>query len=462
MSQKWWVLSAVGCGTFMATLDSSIVNIALPTLTHELSTDISRVKWVVISYLLIITCMILPLGRLSDQIGRKKVFFSGLFVFTLGSLFCAFSSHLTWLIISRIIQGCGASMLMANGPAIIAGTFSAQERGKALGILAMIVSAGLVTGPSLGGFLIAHLSWQYIFLVNLPVGALGLYLILRYIPRDKKDHNTPQSFDWPGSFLQFVVIMLFILLFDPPSISLSGGMSFALSPYIVGGLLLIFGSIFVKWESQIDYPIFDLSLLKNRSFWTANLASFLMFVVYSGGVVLIPFYLEQYLGLNTDHAGFLMTAIPLTIFVVAPLSGRLSDRFGSRELSFAGALTLTLSFFLISGAMGQGLHGGSSTWSIVILLASIGMATGLFQSPNNNAIMGAVPQDKLGTASALLATVRNLGLVVGTGLAAGIYAWKRQMSGDFLLSIHFTFLAMGVIGVIAMLVCLGKPKGRHY
>ena len=159
MTPKWWVLASVACGTFMATLDSSIVNIALPTLTKELGQDLYRVKWVVIVYLLVITCSLLPLGRLSDQKGRKPVFQIGYFVFILGSALCGLAPQLGWLVVFRAIQGVGASMLMANGPAIITATFLSRERGAALGTLAMVVSAGLVSGPSIGGFLITHLGW---------------------------------------------------------------------------------------------------------------------------------------------------------------------------------------------------------------------------------------------------------------------------------------------------------------
>jgi MFS family permease len=157
MSKKWWILTAVACGTFMATLDSSIVNIALPTLTTQLHTDLYRVKWVVIIYLLTITCTLLPFGRLSDQLGRKWVFQSGFVVFTLGSALCSLANHLDWLVTARVVQAIGASMLMANGPAIITAAFPSNERGGALGTLSMVVSAGLISGPSVGGILISAL-----------------------------------------------------------------------------------------------------------------------------------------------------------------------------------------------------------------------------------------------------------------------------------------------------------------
>src|SRR5687768_13126935 len=197
MPQKWWVLATVACGTFMATLDSSIVNIALPTLTKTLGSDLYRIKWVVIIYLLVITCLLLPFGRLSDQYGRKGIFQAGFLLFTLASTLCGLSPNLDGLLLFRGLQGVGAAMLMSNGPAIITAAFPSNERGKALGTLAMVVSAGLVTGPSLGGFLITHLGWRSIFLVNLPVGLAGILLAQQFIP---KDHGTrlKAPFDWAG------------------------------------------------------------------------------------------------------------------------------------------------------------------------------------------------------------------------------------------------------------------------
>jgi EmrB/QacA subfamily drug resistance transporter len=460
MSQKWWVLTAVACGTFMATLDSSIVNIALPTLTKELGTDLSRIKWVVIAYLLVITSLLLPFGRLSDQYGRKRIFQLGFAVFTVGSGLCGLSSSLTWLLISRVIQGIGAAMLMANGPAIITSAFPASERGKALGTLAMVVSAGLVSGPSVGGLLITTLGWRSIFLVNLPVGLLGIFLVREYLPLERHA-RVKAPFDWAGAFLQMILLLALIVVVDPPQISVSGSVPFPVSRLAMAAFIVLLGAIFIRVESDAKAPIFDLSLLKNRTFWTANLAGFLTFVSYSSLSVLMPFFLEEVLHFTPDKAGLFMTAIPLTVFVVAPISGRLSDRLGSRGLSVLGAFVGAFGLFVMAGAFGGGVHENITRPEIVLALCSIGLATGLFQSPNNNAIMGAVPASKLGAASALLATVRNLGLVTGTGMATGIFTWRQRASGDFVEALHFTFYVAGAVAVGAILASLGRKRGSH-
>lgn len=454
MSSKWWVLAAVGCGTFMATLDSSIVNIALPTLTKELVTDLGSIRWVVIIYLFAITCLLLPFGRMSDIYGRKRVFQTGFIIFTLGSAFCGVSQSLGALLVSRLIQGAGAAMLMANGPAVVTATFAASERGKALGTLAMIVSAGLLTGPGVGGLMITHLGWRSIFLINIPIGILGVLLAEKYIPKDVPLEKA-DPFDWAGAFLQGALLVVFTLLAEPPMISFSGSHMFIPPRWILALISFSVLIVFVKVESTAVAPLFDLSLLRIQTFWTANLASFLTFVSYSALTVLMPFFLEGVMKLTPDRAGIYMMAIPITIFVVAPLSGRLSDRMGSRGLSVLGAAVGCITLMLMSGALGAGIHSEMSGVWIWLGLAAIGLATGLFQSPNNNAIMGVVPPNKLGVASALLATVRNLGLATGTGFATALFQWKHQTS-DFVESLHFVLFGAALIGMAAVVASFGK------
>lgn len=461
MAQKWWVLSAIACGTFMATLDSSIVNIALPTLTKELGPNLYQVKWIVIVYLLVITCLLLPFGRLSDQRGRKIVFQFGFGIFILGSALCGFAPTLNWLIGFRAVQAMGASMLMANGPAIITSTFSARERGTSLGILSMVVSTGLVTGPSLGGILITQFGWRSIFWINIPIGLIGIYLAHKFIKKDIT-YCTNKAFDWLGAILQIFILVLFMILFDPPHSSLILKFPFEYARWVILSFVLILGTFFIRVESKAEAPLFDLSLLKSRTFWTANLAGFLTFVAFSSVSVLMPFFLEEVLGFPPQQAGFFMSGIPLTIFVVAPISGRLSDRFGSRGLSFSGAAIGVIALMIMAGEFGEGLVEQTPHWIIVVLLCLIGLAIGLFQSPNNSAIMGCVPQSKLGTASALLATVRNLGLVTGTGLATSFFAWRLSITNNFVSALHSTLLLAGIIEVGAMLAALGKKNELYW
>ncbi|MEK6705787.1 MAG: MFS transporter [Bdellovibrionota bacterium] len=459
-SSKWWVLASVACGTFMATLDSSIVNIALPTLTKDLATNLYKAKWVVIIYLLVITCLLLPFGKLSDQLGRKRVFQSGYVIFTIGSFFCAMSPKLDWLILARAVQAIGVSMLMANGPAIITAYFPSKERGAALGTLAMVVSAGLLSGPAVGGFLISKFTWPSIFWVNIPIGIVALAISQHYLPKDPP-RRVISSFDWVGTFLQCIILLALIAAFDPLIVSISGSGPIQISRWTMLAVAILFGAVFIKVESEASSPLFDFSLLKIRTFWTANLASFLTFVSFSSVFVLMPFFLEEALHLATHKAGLFMTAIPVAIFIVAPISGRLSDRMGTRGLSFIGAFIGSVGLLAMAGVFGLGIHENISHAGIVLALGSIGLATGLFQSPNNSAIMGAVPLEKLGVASALLATVRNLGMVIGTGLATSLFTWKMDNTGgNFVESIHFAHFVAGILGIGAMIASLYRQPRK--
>lgn len=455
MSKKGWVLSTVACGTFMATLDSSIVNIALPTLTKALHTDLRSIKWVIVVYLLTITCTLLPFGRLSDLYGRKKIFQWGFIVFTVGSLLCGFATNLQHLIFSRILQGLGASMLMANGPAIITQTFQYGSRGKALGILSMVVSTGLVSGPSIGGFLIAGLGWRSIFLVNIPIGLIGFLFAGRHLDvMERRKRHGP--FDWGGAFLQMLVLLLFILFVDPPTFTIADSKPILLPRWFLGGGLMATSWIFYMIQRQVPEPILDLSLFKIRTFWAANLANFLNFVSYSSLLVLMPFYLEEVLGLDPEHAGFLMSAIPLTVFVIAPISGHLSDRMGTRYLCALGAFVSAFALLLMGGLVGTGLTENSTQIRVIIALLAVGLSSGLFQSPNNVALMSSIQQDKLGVASAIMATIRNLGLVTGTGIAAKVFSWRHSESGNFVDAFQFSLLIAGLLSLGAMIASLAK------
>ncbi|MBI2712683.1 MAG: MFS transporter [Bdellovibrio sp.] len=464
MTPKWWVLASVACGTFMATLDSSIVNIALPTLTKELGPDLYRVKWVVIVYLLVITCSLLPLGRLSDEKGRKPVFQSGYFIFILGSALCGLAPHLGWLVVFRIVQALGASMLMANGPAIITSTFSPRERGAALGTLAMVVSAGLMSGPSVGGFLIGHFGWRSIFWVNIPIGTLGIVLVHYFVRREGKN-KLAQGFDWAGAFIQSLLLLLLMVFFDPPKVSFSGGNPRPISRWLLGAGIFLLILVFNRVEKEVKAPLFDAGLVRNRTFWVANLAGFLIFVAFSAVTVLMPFFLEEVHHFTAQRAGGFMTAIPLTIFVTAPIAGRLSDRFGSQVLSVLGTGVGVISLFIMAGAFGAGVHEQTGEAGLILGLCSVGLATGLFQSPNNSAIMGAVPINKLGVASAVLATIRNLGLILGTSIGTSLFTWRFAVTGNFVSALHTTLYGAGVVAVGALLVSLMKrnyPEGTHH
>ncbi len=469
MARKWWVLAAVACGTFMATLDSSIVNVALPTLTRYFGSKVAETQWVVDIYLLTISCALLPLGRLSDIRGRKKMFLSGFLLFMLGSVLCGIAPALSLLVFFRLIQGLGAALLMANGPAIITSVFPQRERGTALGVMAMVVSLGLISGPSLGGILLSHSSigWRSIFLVNIPVCLLGIFLVQIFIrarmPAAKEEDSGPTAtedltrtlgpFDWKGT-LWLINFQIALLLFVTPP-------SFHIPRWLFGGASLIFLNIFIWVELKSRSPLLDLTLLRNRTFWAANLSAFLIFVAYQCLAVLMPFFLEGTLDLKAEDAGRYLAVIPIFNLVIAPISGWVSDQIGHRMLTILGSGIMCFSLFLMSGVFGQLLRPSMSHFDLAIALALVGIGLGLFQSPNNSAIMSSVPRTKLGVASAFQASVRNLGFTIGAGISSGVFHWQQLETSNDLSSMRFTFLVACLFAFGSVLAAFAKPKERH-
>jgi len=489
MHQKWLILASVACGTFMATLDSSIVNVALPSITAEFHTGIAHSRWVVIAYLFSITGLLLLFGKLADVLGRKLVFNLGYVIFTIGCLCCGMSRDISQLILSRGLQGFGAAMLMANGPAIIATAFPPNERGKALGTLAMVVSAGLAMGPSIGGFLVKFVGWPSIFFINIPFGILGTILVQKYMPTCiglnaktdplifERERALPLSvrlqvyasklryFDWLGAFMWMFIQFGYSLAIDRENVlGLAGPLQRLVSFGSIGLLLL-----FLVWELSVHEPVLDLSLFRSRAFLVLNLSGLFQFVAISGITLLLPFYFQNVRGLHPHEVGLIMTAVPMTIFFVAPISGRLSDKYGSRALSTFGLALICASIAALA-IPGTGLS-SSNPNAILINLVFIGCGVGLFQSPNNNAIMGAVKPESLGVASALLATVRNLGLVTGVALSTSLlmhfYGEHSTLRGvlespkqNFTDAMRDAVLTLAVISSIGVLLSWARGRSR--
>ena len=411
---KWTVLGIVAIGVFMATLDASIVNISLPEISLSFHVPLSgTVEWVILGYLIIIAGILLPLGRLADMVGRKLIWLLGLSIFTLSSALCGAAPSLLWLIAFRVLQGVGGAMIMAVSPAMVTSAFPSTERGRALGLNAAVVAIGTSTGPTLGGILTEAFSWRWIFYVNVPIGIIGVMATWRLLKEPMPWRSGGQRFDLIGAGLLSAGLTGLML-------GLSFGEETGWSSGIILGLLgaaMLLLIVFYFNEKRIDHPIVDLSLFRNRLFSAAIVSSFLSFLALFAVMFLMPFYLEELLALPTHHAGLILTAVPLTISLVAPLSGWLSDRLGSRLLSSLGMAVGSVGLWFLSRLTSQ-----SSVFDIIWPLAVTGLGQALFQSPNNNAIMGSVPQYRLGIASGFLATVRVLGQGFSVALAGAIFA----------------------------------------
>ena len=409
-SRKWLVLSAVAMGIFLATIDGSIVNVALPTLSTALGADFATVQWVVLSYLLTITTLLAVVGRLADMYGRKRLYNSGFVVFTVGSLLCGLSPSVGWLIGFRVLQGIGAALILALGLALVTEAFPPQERGRALGIAGSIVSIGIVTGPTLGGVIIENLSWHWIFFVNVPIGILGTYLVWRNIPATRPPGG--QAFDFGGAATLCLGLLGILLGLT------TGQQEGFTSPQALG--LFVFGIFFLLALLYIQrrhpQPIIDPVLFRNRLF-TVNLVTGLLVFVGLGSGVLIPFYLETVLGYSVQQVGLLLAVVPIALGIVSPISGVLSDRVGSRPISVLGLAVTLLGYLALST-----LSTETTAVGFMLRYVLVGVGVGLFQSPNNSAMMGTAPRERLGVASGLLAMTRNLGQTVGIAVLGALWA----------------------------------------
>lgn len=410
---KWTILGIVGIGVFMATLDASIVNISLPKISLSFHVPLSgMVEWVIIAYLVVIVSLLLALGRLSDMVGHKLLWVIGLGIFTLGSMLCGAAPSLLLLVIFRGLQGLGGAVIMAICPAMIARAFPPTERGKALGLNAVVVAAGTSAGPALGGMITAALNWRWIFYINVPLGLIGIIAALRLLSEPMQWRTGEHRFDPFGALLLSAGLscLMLALSFGQEM----GWHSAFIRGFFAGAVILLVALII--HEKRVRHPIVDLAIFDNRLFSAAIISSFLAFLALFAVMFLMPFYLEELLDLPPDRAGLIMTAVPLTISLVAPVSGWLSDRFGSQVLSSLGLAFSSAGLWFLGNLTPQ-----ASTLDIVWPLIVAGFGQGLFQAPNNNAIMSSVPHYRLGIASGFLATVRVLGQASSVALAGAIF-----------------------------------------
>lgn len=446
MNRQRWVMLNISIGVYMSTLDASIVNISLPTIIRSLNTDLTAVAWVVMAYLIVITGCLLLMGRLSDLFGQRRIYLLGFLTFTMGSALCGFSPTVYFLIGSRMLQGLGASALMANGPAILTTAFPEKERGKALGIVGSVVSAGFLTGPLLGGFLVEHLGWRSIFFINLPIGAMGIYLSSKVFEKDVSTGKARVDL-WGALLLFFFVTSLLLFL---------NRMAQGSTPllWVWFFLILLCFSLFIIVELRSPYPLVDLKLFRRRLFISSLGASFLSFWMSAAHTFVIPFFLQNILEFSPSKVGMLVFPVALTVMVMAPFGGRFSDRVGVRIPATIGLALTSLAVFSFTL-----LKPGGSNFDILWRQIVLGIGISFFNPANNSAIIGSLPREKVGLASSFLALSRNLGMVIGVAFAEMVIAFRlpaapfeRAKAGPSLEGIQDVWKLILIIGLTAILI----------
>jgi EmrB/QacA subfamily drug resistance transporter len=449
-TQKWGVLLAVGIGTFMTALDTSVVNTMLPVIGKNFNEVIANVEWVVTIYLLVLSGLLLSFGRLGDMRGHKTIYLSGFGIFIVGSLLSGIAPNVVLLIAFRGLQGLGAAMLAANSPAILTKSFPVQQRGQALGLQATMTYLGLTAGPALGGWLASLFGWRVVFYINLPVGIAAIWLSLHFIPSDTSQKRIEQ-FDYPGA-------ATFLLGLGSLLLGLNQGGEWGWTSIPVLALLftaVIFLTLFLYIEMRVKQPMLDLSLFKQLSFSMTAASAVINYIGVYSSIFLMPYYLIQGRGFSSAQAGLILTAQPVVMAVIAPISGTLSDRIGTRLPAVFGMVILSTGLFLVSRLSAQ-----SSIESMMLALAVIGLGTGAFISPNNSALMGSAPKSRQGIAAGILATSRNFGMVLGVGIAGAIFTTMlaRESNGlstsGSLIQNGAIFNALGMSFLAASLITI--------
>ena len=406
---KWLILGVLVMMPFVASLDSSIVNVALPSMAKDLATSTSSIAWVITSYLIAISATIIIFGRISDIIGKSVVFNFGVALFTIGSLLCGISSSVQFLILSRVIQGIGAAGAMATNQAIITTVFPPHQRGRALGLSGSFVAIGGMVGAPLGGIIVSNLSWHYIFLINIPIGVIASILAFKILPKAKE--HSKEKIDTKGAVLFAVfVVSLFTGMINGQEIGYNH-LSIILAFIIAIGSFILF----LKVEKNTEKPLLELSLFKNGLFSLSLFCAFISFASISCLNIIMPFYFQGTLSFSPAKAGIIMMIAPIILSFTAPLSGYISDKIGSELISFLGLLLMSIG--LLSMAV---LNQNSVLTLIIVLIVIVAAGNALFQSPNTSMIMSLVPREKLGITGSMNALTRNLGLVFGTSFSTTV------------------------------------------
>jgi EmrB/QacA subfamily drug resistance transporter len=466
VAYKWKALATVAMGTTMATLDASITNIAFPVLTEVFDAELTTVLWVTLAYILVSSSSMLLFGKISDLIGRKSIYTLGMAAFTLGLFFCSISQGIGQLILSRAFQALGAAMTIACGTAIVTEAFPPKEIGKGLGFLGVAVSFGFIIGPVVGGFLLDWFDWRAIFYVRLPFGLVTLFMAISLL-KGSPGRSGRLHLDIPGILTS--TAGLFCLVFGVSQVRKYGIDSPFVHVLIGSGLFFLV--VFVFIERKTANPIVDLTLFRNRAFSNAAMALFLLFVAVPSNVLIMPFYLMRGILLTASEAGLLLAVHSVTAMVFGPISGWLSDRFGPFWFAIVGSAALSAGFFLMRFFDLQ-----TSVAMIVPVLILSGLGVAAFQAPNNSMIMGGAPRNRLGTASALIATLRQVGLSLGMAVTGAVFTARQAVyearfveAGAVLgegarraipPAFHDTLLISGILGILVCLVCIFSRKRK--
>ncbi|CAI8823788.1 EmrB/QacA subfamily drug resistance transporter [Pseudomonas sp. IT-196MI5] len=439
-------LASLSLSMLLSSLGTSIANVGLPTLAEAFSASFEQVQWVVLAYLLAITALIVSVGRLGDMIGRRRLLLIGIWVFTVASILCALAPHLWLLIAARALQGVGAAIMMALTMALVGGAVPKEKTGSAMGVLGTMSAIGTSLGPTLGGFLIANLGWQAIFLINVPLGVLAIGLVLYFLPNDRSEKRADRKgFDGLGTLVLILTLLAYALAMTIGR----GTLNMTLLLVTVLGLC-----VFVFVEHTAESPLVRLTMFRNWHMSAGFLMSMLVTTVVMATMVVGPFYLTGALALNAASVGLAMSTGPLVAALAGVPAGRWVDRLGTYRASTIGLIAM-----LIGACILPAMPLGVGVLGYIVPLTVMTGGYALFQAANNTAVMADIESQQRGVISGLLGLSRNLGLITGASVMGAVFAFGSA-SDDILQAqpeaiaqgMRLTFAAAAGLIVIALAI----------
>ena len=449
------ILFAIIITSFINPFLGAAINIALPAISEEFSLGAVGMSWVSMAFLLSSAVFLVPLGKLADIRGRKRIFFIGNIIIAASSILCGLSLSGGMLISLRALQGIGSAMVFGTGMAIITSVYPPKERGKAIGIIVTSVYIGLSLAPFLGGILTQYLGWRTIFYATVPFELVVIWITWRYIKEEWADAKG-EKFDLSGSIIYLLSMSAFMFGFsrlpDTSAIIL-----------VVAGLFGLLGFGFL--EMRIKYPVFNLKLFKsNRLFAFSNLAALINYATTSAITFLLSLYLQYILGLSPRDAGMILITQPILMAIVASISGKLSDRYDPRILASGGMGIITGGLIMLTFLTEQ-----SSLTYLVVILSIVGFGFGMFSSPNTNAIMGSVDRKYLGVASATVGTMRLTGQMMSMGIATlilqlfiGNSPITVQNASEFMTSMRSIFVVFVLLCIVGLFSSLARGRSPSF
>lgn len=423
-TRDFFVVMTAGIGLFLSTLDTGIINVALPTLSQTFHSTVSFIAWTVTSYTLSLIGTIIVFGRLGDRVGRLKIYTWGLVLFAVSSAWCGFSQSVVEIIAFRTVQGIGAAMLQATAIAIITLSLPSERSGAALGTLGILMGLGPVVGPSVGGFLLSFADWRWIFWMNIPIVIIGL-IGCRYLFSIISEQHSSISIDAKGNLLLSVSVLALLWMLSTWT---PAGLFHPLTIILLGVFLSLF-VLFVVNELHTNQPIIDLHFFRHGAFSATVLATFVFGGASALGFIIPPYFLEQVSHLASWQVGLVNLSSPLGIVLLSRIAGRLMNRWGTHRLMVIGLITMFIAYFIL----GQ-MQTTWGPWELAILLFIYGAGGGLFLPPNIFAMMSSVGRDMQGTIGAVQRMVLNLGIVVDTAVTATLISTHSQTNTILLMN----------------------------